>query len=136
MAVTIQIYDFEQPEGELDESLFPDAALDMESALTGWLAQATTKVEADSDISTADQNEAAKAWVYYRAYSYVAQWVKLEPDKVEVGQRTEWNNADRAKFFTTKATEWLDKYSGFSAPTVRTAFFGLARAGTRHVTRY
>lgn len=136
MAVTLDTYDLKQPVGELESSLFPDTTMDIDVALTGWLAQATTKVEADADIATADQNAAAAAWVYYRAYSYVAQWMKAEPERVEVGERTEWLGADRAKFFQDLANKWESTFNGYSAPTVRTAFFGLARAGTRHVVRY
>ena len=136
MAVTLEIYDLKQPVGELESTLFPDADMTIDVALTGWLGQAKTKVEADADITTANQNDAAAAWVYYRAYTYVAQWMKAEPERVEVGERTEWLGADRAKFFLDLAAKWESTYNGFNAPTVRTAFFGLARAGTRHVARY
>jgi len=136
MAVTIEIYDLQQPNGELESSLFPDPVMTIDVALTGWLSQAITKVEADADIPTASQNNAAAAWVYYRAYTYIAQWIKAEPERITVGERTEWLGADRAKFFLDLANEWRATFEGFSAPTVRTAFFGLARAGTRHVLRY
>lgn len=136
MAVTLEIYDLKQPVGELESTLFPDADMTIDVALTGWLSQAITKVEADADITTASQNEAAAAWVYYRAFSYVAQWIKAEPERITVGERTEWLGADRAKFFLDLANKWRATFEGFSAPTVRTAFFGLARAGVRHVARY
>jgi len=131
MAVTLETYQLYQPDGELEATLFPDA--DMEAKLSGWLAQATTKVEADADIATADQNDAAAAWVYYRAYSYIAQWMRADPERVTVGERTEWLGADRSKFFASRAASWIDTFSGFSTPTARVAFFGLARAGVRHV---
>jgi len=131
MAVTLGTYQLYQPDGELESSLFPDD--NMEEMLAGWLAQAATKVEADTDIATADQNDAAAAWVYYRAYSYIAQWMKAEPERMEVGERREWLGADRAKFFGAKSQSWLDSFNGFSTPTARVAFFGVAKAGTRHV---
>jgi len=137
MAVTLDTYDLKQPVGELESSLFPDTTMDIDVALTGWLAQATTKVEADADIATADQNAAAAAWVYYRAYTYVVQWLSTLPSSATVDGMSRTIAGDQRAHFSKKAAEWLATFEGFSAPTVRTAFFGLAKAGTRHVvSRY
>lgn len=134
MAVTLETYQLSQPDGELEASLFPDD--DMEEKLAGWLAQATTKVEADADIAAADQNEAAAAWVYYRAYTYIAQWMMLQASSAEADGLSRTISNDQRAYFSRKANEWLDKSNGYAVPTARVAFFGVAKAGRRHVSQY
>jgi len=133
MAVTLGTYQLYQPDGELESSLFPDG--NMEEMVTGWLAQAATKVEADAGIATADQNDAAAAWVYYRAYSYVEQWMMQQASSAEADGLSRTISNDQRAYFSRKANEWQDKANGYSVPTARVAFFGVARAGRRHVSQ-
>lgn len=83
MAVTLTEGDLMQPDGELENSYFPQS--DLDTQLPGWLAVASALVEADSSIATAKQNDAAAAWVYYRAYDYIASQLAALPNSASEG---------------------------------------------------
>src|SRR5690606_39966185 len=76
--------DLIQPEGELSNSFFPDG--DLSTQISGWLDKAKTRVEANADIAESAQDDAAAAWVYYLAYSYVASRVAAMPNSVSVNK--------------------------------------------------
>lgn len=137
MAVTLTIDDLKQPIGELDESLFPDGNID--TLLAGWLDQAANQVNAAAGIATADQDDAAAGWVYYRAYTQIADRLASQAESITVGPRTERTSTGQQKYFADKAKYWLDWYYGLftltqtaSAP----AFFTTVKANRYPVWRY
>ena len=110
MAVTITPDDLTVPAGELSNNYFPQG--DLATHIMGWLGAATTKVEADSSISAANQDNAAAAWVYYRAYDYIANQLAALPSEVSEG-----DGAIRVSYAVTQfryyqglAEKWLGKF--------------------------
>ena len=133
MAVTLVIDDLQQPIGELSTELFPTGNLG--ELLDGWLTQATNKVDADTGIATADQNTAATAWVYYRAYSYKANMQASTPNQVNFSNQpgvSKTMSVDQREYFVNLASTKLAEYEGFAAAssTVSTApaYFGRVSA--------
>lgn len=128
MAVTLVPDDLIQPDGELTAALFPDD--DLIEFVAGWLDQATTKVEAASGISSSSQDAAAAAWVYYRAYNYVAQRLVAGPASHRLGPAEETYEQDQRSYFAGLAAQKLAEYTGFdSTVTPMGALFAVARAG-------
>lgn len=128
MAVTLTITDLQQPTGELDSDMFPLGNIDI--LLSGWLAQAETKV---TDFSIATQNDAAAAWVYYRGFSAIAQRLAATPSSksVDSGAVTVSTSADQRKYFDTLAKYWFDIFNALDVVTpslANPAFFGSVKA--------
>lgn len=110
MAVTITIDDLIQPAGQLAPSYFPDA--DLDAQIDGWLDVATTKVEADTTIVA--QNNAAAAWVYYLAYSYIADRIGAMPNTVSLGsgEAVQTYSKDRPDYWLARAAAQKAIYDG------------------------
>jgi hypothetical protein len=128
MAVTLATYDLIQPTGELTEELFPGG--DFDTWLAGWLGQAEAKVEADTTIATADQNTAAAAWVYYRAYAHKVLLMMADPSDIKIGDRSEgFTDAQRQAFVALRDAK-LAEYNAYPSPAtaVMPAYFGRVRA--------
>jgi hypothetical protein len=127
VAVTLTDQDVTQPLGELDSSLFPGS--NFAELVNGWLYQAQQKVQANAGIAAADHNDAAAAWVYYRAYSHVAQRLAASPTSVSVGGKISRSMAaDQRKHFFQLAAEKLAEYSSHdSATSPIGALFTVAR---------
>ena len=83
MAVTLVPEAVTQPIGELSNHFFPQG--DLTTQVEGWIVAAQEKVEADTSIDEADHNRAAAAWVYYRAYDYIANQLRSLPNSVSEG---------------------------------------------------
>lgn len=66
--------DFIEPTGELSEEMFPGK--DVEEFAGAWLAEAASKAGGES---------AQRAWVYYRAYSHVANRMHADPANAREG---------------------------------------------------
>jgi hypothetical protein len=140
MAVTLATYDLTQPSGELSESLFPGGDFDL--FVGGWLGQAKTLVDANAAIATANQNLAAAAWVYHRAYSHVAQRLASSPVSVSTsidGSISKTMSSDQRKYFFDLAAAKLALYQSYeteaeSSTAVIPAFFGRVRASTSSAT--
>lgn len=128
MAVTLTIADLKQPIGELSAELFTGTNFD--TLLTGWLAQAVAKVGA----GVADENAAAAAWVYYRAYSYKASLQANTPNQVNFSNQpgvSKTMSADQREYFVNLANQKLAEFEGFNVAdsTVGApAFFGRVSA--------
>lgn len=130
MAVTLSTYDLVQPDGELSESLFPGSDFDL--LLAGWLGQAVALVEANAAIATSNQNLAAAAWAYHRAYDHIAQRMASSPVRVATsldGSVAKEMAQDQRKFWFDKATAKKADYEAFeteapSTTSVVPAFFG------------
>lgn len=138
MAVTLTTFDLIQPDGELSESLFPGG--DFNVLLSGWLGQATGKVEANTAITTANQNDAAAAWVYYRAYDHIAQRMASSPVRVSTsidGSVSKEMAQDQRQYWFNKALLKKADYESLETATAPSAvapvFFGRARASTATV---
>lgn len=131
MAVTLIIADLQQPAGELTAALFPTD--DIDTLLTGWLAQAAALVTGNTSIAATSHNLAAAAYCYYLAYDYKAVLMASEPTDVRVGERSEKYTDDQRKFFIGKAADWYALYKGYEVPAmtgVAPVFFGRVRAST------
>lgn len=129
MAVTLTTADLQQPTGELAATLFPGENL--ETLLTGWLAQATTLVQGNTAIAAANHNAAAAAHVYYRAYGYKVLLMASDPNDISVGERSETFAADQRKTFAGLRDYYLAQYTSYEVPAATSAtpvFFGRARA--------
>ncbi len=129
MAVTITIDSLVQPLGELTPMLFPDNIL--ADLLDGWLTDAVNHVMAIPGIAAENQNAAAAAWVYYRAYLAMALRLANEPESITVGPRTERGGSGQLKFFTDLANERLSLFYSFntvSPVAMIPAFFGVVKA--------
>lgn len=74
MPVTLTNDDFIHPVGRLQTAMFPDG--DMAAGLTAWLDEATDLVAA---VDADDQDNAAAHWVYYRAYTAIADRLRAMP---------------------------------------------------------
>lgn len=114
MAVTITVTDLEQPTGELANSYFPDG--DLAAKLPGWLLVATNKVQADTSIAPAAHNDAAGAWVYYLAYSYIADRIAANPNRqsLQGGEVSEDWGQDRPAYWLARADAKLGTYEQFT----------------------
>lgn len=119
MAVTLQAVDLIQPDGELANSYFP--AGDLDDQIDGWLAKARNKVHANADIAESVHNDAAEAWVYYLAYSYIANQLGALPNSQGVGsgEVTEAWGQDRPAYWLRRATEQRTLYASYVVPQVK-----------------
>ena len=84
MAVTLTVAMLMQPTGELSEHYFPQG--DAGTQVLGWMQAAKSLVEADGYIGSAAHDRAAAAWVYYRAYDYIANQLAALPSSAREGQ--------------------------------------------------
>ena len=114
MAVT---FDFVlHPQGELMMSMFPDGDLDVNACV--WFSEAETKT---ADMETGETQDAAiKAWVYYRAFTAIANSISIKPTSGSYygSERSETWGADRVKFYNDKARYYLDQFNTFAQPVV------------------
>ncbi len=110
MSVTLRVDDLVQPGGELANSFFPDA--DLDEKLDGWLERAATRVEANGNISSANQDSAAALLVYHYAYSYIANRLAAMPNSTAVngGDVTVAYAKDRLDYWQSKADSKLTAY--------------------------
>lgn len=121
MAVTIVEADLIQPLGELDPTFFPGG--DLNSKITGWFAQAVAKVEANLNIKPEDHNDAATAWTYYLAYTYIAGRFASMPNSVSVNKGADEVSygQDRPPFWLARAAAALAAYDGLALIIGKTA---------------
>lgn len=130
--VTLTLEDFVQPAGELYDSLFPEQ--DLYTLVDGWLQQAIYKVEGTATIPAEHRNLAASAWVYYRAYSHIAQRLMASAATMNVdGKVSRTIASDQRQHFADLATAKLTMYEQLSVPTVTAqpkaaAYFGVVKA--------
>ena len=127
MAVTI--YDLLHPTGELERSMFPDHDLDEISA--AWFTDAATRTAAMDAGDT--QDAAVKAWVYYRAFTTLANWIAAKPSLHSYtgdDRREAWGN-DRVKHWQTKAEAYLAQFNTLAEPVITNAFIGYSVSATR-----
>ncbi len=120
MAVTLLVDDLTQPEGELDNSFFPDG--DLDAKLDGWIDRAAGRVESNGNISVANQNSAAATLIYHYAYSYIASRIASMPNTAAVngGDVSVSYAVDRINYWQGKADAKLASYDvlAVTPPTV------------------
>jgi hypothetical protein len=114
VTVTLVPADLIVPYGRLDPALFPAGNLDV--LLPGWLEVATIKVEGNPAIAESSHNDAAEAYVYHLAYSYLAGQMIAMPASVSEGDGAiSVDYSDGAwKYYRDLALSWLDIYNGLS----------------------
>ena len=116
MTVTLTDLDVTQPLGELDSSLFPGS--NFAELVNGWLYQAQQKVEANADIDTANQNDAAAAWVYYRAGMHIANRLAASASSRRLGPASQSMDADQRAYWLQYAKDKLAEYTGYDASII------------------
>jgi hypothetical protein len=119
MAVSLTSDDLIQPTGELTAVLFPGD--DLIALVIGWLMQATDKVEASAGIDASDHNDAAAAWVYYRAGKHIAHRLAASPASRRLGPASQSMDADQRSYWLKYAAAKLAEYGSYDtvAPVVR-----------------
>lgn len=132
--VTLTVDDFIQPTGELYDSLYPEE--DMRLLVDGWLQQAISLVEATTNILAENRNLAASAWVYYRAYSHIAQRLMASASTMSVDGKVSRSTAsDQRQYYTALAAERRKLFDSFDTVAVAAtpkpavpSFFGTVKA--------
>lgn len=134
MTVTVTSAQCVQPEGELFAELFPNN--DLANLVSGWLAKASDEVTA-LNIASTNQNDAALAYVYWRAYDHICLRMANEFASKTIhsgaGDATIAQTNDQRKFFQDRRQFWYDRFYSYQPPTDAQAvavpvFFGRARA--------
>lgn len=114
MAVTLTPADLTYPAGQLQEGFFPDD--DLQGNLVVWLAEAKDKV---ADVVLDQQDDAAAAWVYYRAYQAVARRIGAQPSRESYGGAGGGSNVTRdwgqnkSDYWEGLADEQLALFQGY-----------------------
>lgn len=127
MAVTLDPVQLVQPYGELSNAYFPQG--DLATLIDDWVQTAANKVDADSSIPATKQNDAAAAWVYYTAYSYIATQLAALPNRVSEGDGaiSVAYGQYQPEYFASLAATWLGRYhAGRSANSSVGSHFTLA----------
>ena len=106
--MSLGVSDFLAPAGQLQTAFFPDG--DLEANVTVWLAQAATKL---SGVAAGFQEAAMTDWVYYRAYSHIAERLASEPDTVTVDDISRSVSKGRIEFFRQQAQQHWDNYQSY-----------------------
>ncbi len=106
--MSLSVTDFLAPAGQLQPAFFPDG--DLEANVTVWLAQAAGKL---SGVAAGFQAAAITDWVYYRAYSHIAERLASEPDTVTVDDVSRSVSKGRIEFFLQQARQHWDNYQSY-----------------------
>lgn len=122
MALNLTVDDLVYPAGDLQPAMFPDRTL--ENNVTVWLAEAATKTDSD---------DAARHWVYHRAYAAVAQRLALTPSSETYDETSRSISDKRIEHFQKLADEELAKFEELAEDIIAHAFgfFGTVKAGRR-----
>jgi hypothetical protein len=107
----VEIGDFIHPSGELLPALFPNENLT--NLVTTWLAEAATKV---ATFPAGSVDAATAAWVYYRAFSAVANRLAATPTREAYFNDVDrWVSADRVEFFRGQAQQHLQTFQALTS---------------------
>lgn len=110
--------DFIHPIGTLQPAMFPGENLT--TLVQAWINQGMTKV-AHLDVSI--QDTVATHWVYYRAYSTIAERIASQPSSHSMGGNSgggvettvNWGQ-NRADYWETKAAKALKDFEYYVPP--------------------
>jgi len=111
--------DILDPVGKVLPSMFPsDTTAALQDRLTGWLTEAYAKPEVVAITDDAVKNDAARAWVYYRAFDSVANRMMLTASKVSLTDQgsQEFTNQQLAYFVSLRNSAFED-FSGMIVVT-------------------
>lgn len=126
--MTVQVSEIWHPIGELNQSMFADE--DVKYLASIWFNDANLKTAAMADGETKDA--AVKSWVYYRAFTTVANSIASRPTSSDYyNQRQETWGADRIKFFNDRAKSYLEQYNSIMTPTITGAPVTFSTYATR-----
>ncbi|MCC6457275.1 MAG: hypothetical protein IT328_20140 [Caldilineaceae bacterium] len=130
MAVTSN--DLIYPKGKLQSTMFRGENL--ATLADAWLDQAATKVV---DVAEEDKDAAATHWVYYRAYSTIAERIGVNPSRTSFGgnsgggvESTEDWGQNRADYWEKKAAAELAEFERLlppDSPATPSYHFALAK---------
>jgi len=93
------------PDGQLQVSMFPEE--DLETLVTAWLSEGTEKA---SEIDSGLRDEAVRDWVYYRAYSAIADRLAMTPDQASADGMSRSISSSRIEHFRDLARIHLDQF--------------------------
>jgi hypothetical protein len=105
--VALNPTDLIAPKGDIQPSFFPDG--DMIENVTQWLNQARVKAARAGSFF----DSATMAWVYYRAYTFVANRMASEPDQAGVDEVSRTISIQRVKHFQQLAQKAMDEFNGY-----------------------
>lgn len=112
MAVTLVPDDVMYPKGELPRTLFPDGNI-VDSVVT-WLEEMIGNATVDG-MADADSNQAARYYIYYRAYAAAALRIALLPTTDQRPDVTTSWGQGRVDWLEKKAAENKAAYDGMIA---------------------
>lgn len=102
--MTVIVDDLKYPTGQVQETHFPGESLDL--ILSSWLVEAVSK----ASTVTVGQDDAIKDWVYYRAFSAVADRLASEPDSASTDGVARTLSTSRVQYFRNLANSHLDQF--------------------------
>jgi hypothetical protein len=102
------------PEGELEDFMFP--AGDIDTRIAAWLEEAADKV---ATLSSSDQDNAARAWVYYRGFKAFVLRVTATPAKRTMDSgKTEYEfTSEQIRTWKAMPDYWLGQFQGYFSTT-------------------
>ncbi len=107
--MTVVWTEFVYPLGKLRADQFPND--DLATVVSAWLDEAGGKV-VDIDATLVD--EATRDWVYYRAFSSIADRLALEPDEVTADGMSRSISNERIQHFRNLAASHLEQFRAAS----------------------
>lgn len=105
--------DLIEPKGRLQEDLFP--AGNVYELVNAWIDKAQAKVNA-VDLETAYVEGAMEAYVYYLAFSHVADRLAGHPNRVAIDSAAQVDatvEKDRIAYFRGLANDYLDEFNEY-----------------------
>lgn len=117
MAVTNA--DFIAPTGELTADMFPGDTLS--TNIDAWITEAEAKAASNDD--------AQKAWVYYRAWTGIANRLGTTPAEVDIeGEGNVRTLKEQIAFAQSRAAYWRSEYEAETASQVSQRSFSVMRS--------
>lgn len=111
--------DFIAPEGELTADMFPGDTL--ATNVQAYLDQA--------ELKAADNEDAQTAWVYYRAWTAVANRLATEPSSIDIeGEGSRQYLVPQMAAAQARANYWRSEYESLTASTVSKRSYPVMRS--------
>jgi len=111
--------DFIAPTGELRADMFPGDTL--ATNIAAWITSAEAKAP--------DNDDAQTAWVYYRAWTSVANRLGTNPAEVDIeGEGGVKTLKEQIAFAQSRAAYWRSEYEAESSSQVSQRSFSILRS--------
>lgn len=111
--------DFTHPVGELRSEMFPGDSL--YDNLAAWIAEAESKAASNED--------AQKAWVYYRAWTAVADRMLTDPATIDIdGEGSRQYVLTQMQLARGRASFWRAEYESETSSQVAQRSFPVMRS--------